>query len=348
MEELKFSLSDYDYVFPKELIAQTPLEDRSSSRLMILDRKTGEFIHSVFSHITEMINKGDCLVVNDTKVIPANLDGRSEKSGAAIGILVLDHIKDNIWDVIMKNSKRVDEGGYVIFDDGIKLKVLKKKGKLVEAEFNFGPKELVEKLWRLGTMPLPPYIKEDIKNLKHRNRYQTVYAKIEGARAAPTAGLHFTNEIMGTLKEKGVHFAPVTLHVGLGTFESVSAEDIREHKMHSEYYEISGESAEIINRTKSSGGRVIAVGTTSMRVLESVSDDAGKVSAMRGSTDKYIYPGYRFKIVDCMITNFHLPRTSLLVLVSAFAGYAAIRRAYAEAIMEKYRLFSYGDSMFIK
>jgi S-adenosylmethionine:tRNA ribosyltransferase-isomerase len=343
-----YNLADYDYIFPKELIAQTPLKDRSASRLMILDKKDGGIEHDTFSNITDHIFPGDCLVLNNTMVIPANLDGFAEKTGAKIGILVLDNISGDRWDVLMKNSRKVQEGEYVAFGEGIRLCIIRKKGRIVEVEFNYGPEELVRRLWKAGTMPLPPYIKENIKDPSHRQRYQTVYAKNEGAKAAPTAGLHFTGDIFDRLDKKGVKLAYVTLHVGIGTFESITADDIRQHKMHSEAYEITAQDANIINTTKDSGGRVIAVGTTSMRAIESAADTHGRISQKKNTTDIYIYPGYQFRICDAIITNFHLPRTSLLVLVSAFAGKEAIRHAYDEAITNRYRLFSYGDSMLIK
>jgi S-adenosylmethionine:tRNA ribosyltransferase-isomerase len=342
-----YRLSNYDYTFPKELIAQQPLVDRSASKLMILDRLAGSVTHSRFSSITDYFEPGDCLVINDTKVIPANIEGKTEKKGSAVSVLILDNLGGNIWDVLMKNSRRVNEGDYCIFAGGIRLKVIKKKGRLVEAEFNFNTVELIKQLWKFGSMPLPPYIKDDVKNTKHRERYQTVYAENQGAVAAPTAGLHFTPEIFSALKAKGVITAPVTLHVGLGTFESISEEDIRLHHMHSEHYDVSPGSALAINTVKKSGKKIIAVGTTSMRVLEAAANVDGGISAGSGSTSIYIYPGYTFRIVDRLITNFHLPKTSLLALVSAFAGLENIRKAYAEAIAEKYRLFSYGDSMFI-
>ncbi len=342
-----YSLENYDYSFPKELIAQEPLSDRSSSRLMALSRATGAISHEKFTDIINHISPGDCLVMNDTKVLPANLDGASEKTGAKIGILVLDNTGDNKWDVIMKNSKRVMPGDIVSFNGGLKLTVIEKKGKIVEVEFNCAPRELVEKLWRLGTMPLPPYIKANIKDPSHRERYQTIYAKNEGAKAAPTAGLHFTPEILRKMAEKQVKTAYITLHVGMGTFESVEKEDIREHKMHSELFEITPENAEIINSVNAAGKKVIAIGTTSMRALEASSSAGREVIARRSMTDIFIFPGYDFKICGGLITNFHLPRTSLLALVSAFAGNENIKRAYEEAIKEKYRLFSYGDAMVI-
>lgn len=343
-----YDISNYDYVFPKELIAQTPLKDRASSRLMVLDRDSGGITHETFSNILDYIYPGDCLVLNNTKVIPANLEGRAKNSGAKISILVLDKTSGNRWDVLMKNSRRVAEGDSVIFDEGIELIVVQKKGKVVEVEFNYSPAELVQKLWQAGTMPLPPYIKENIYDRSHRDSYQTVYAQKEGAVAAPTAGLHFTREILDKLEKKGIKKAFVTLHVGIGTFEYITAYDIRDHKMHSENYEISVADADKINSTKASGGRIITVGTTSMRTLEAAADSKGRVSPQRKSTDIYIYPGYKFKICDAMITNFHLPKTSLLALVSSFAGLDNIKNAYTEAIKNKYRLFSYGDAMFIK
>jgi S-adenosylmethionine:tRNA ribosyltransferase-isomerase len=314
---------------------------------MVLNRESGEIKHSHFSSVTGYFAPGDCLVINDTKVIPANLDGKTEKTGSAISVLVLDNLKGNVWDVLMKNSRRVDEGDFVLFDGQIRLRVVKKKGRLVEAEFNLKPDELIKKLWDFGSMPLPPYIKDDAKNAKHRERYQTVYAENQGAVAAPTAGLHFTPDMFSSLREKGVIIAPVTLHVGLGTFESISEEDIRTHRMHSENYEVSGKTAAAVNTAKTAGKKIFTVGTTSMRVLEAATSPGDGLIPGKGSTSIYIYPGYKFKTVDRLITNFHLPKTSLLALVSAFAGLENIRRAYAAAIAEKYRLFSYGDSMLI-
>ena len=343
-----YEISNYDYIFPKERIAQEPLKDRSASRLMVVDRRSGAVMHGGFRDIADFVEPGDCLVLNNTRVIPANLDGMAAKSGAKISILVLDRAGGGRWDVLMKNSRRVREGDKVKFDGGIQLSVVQKKGRIVEVEFNYQETELIDRLWQAGTMPLPPYIKENIKDPSHRERYQTIYASNEGAKAAPTAGLHFTEEILTQLEKKGVRKAFVTLHVGLGTFESIETPDIRDHKMHSEYFELLPENADMINSVKSKGGRIIAVGTTSMRALESAADEAGRVVPKRGATSIYIYPGYTFKICDAMITNFHLPRTSLLVLVSAFAGNELIKRAYEEAVRENYRLFSYGDSMLIK
>jgi S-adenosylmethionine:tRNA ribosyltransferase-isomerase len=343
-----YKLEDYDYEFPKELIAQHPVEKRDSSRMLVLDRASGSIKHSVFKSITGYLSPGDCVVINNTRVLPANIEGRSEKNNAAISILVLEHLSGCRWEVLMKNSRRVNEGDGVAFSGGIRLTLVKKKGRTVEVEFNFDRDELIKKLKISGSMPLPPYIKNDLKNKIHRERYQTVYASEDGAKAAPTAGLHFTPDIISELEKKGVNIAPVTLHVGIGTFASIEADDIREHKMHSETIEITGNSADKINAARSSGKKIAAVGTTSMRTIESAGDDKGKIKAFSGETGIYIYPGYRFKAVDMLLTNFHLPHTSLLVLVSAFGGYDNIRKAYAEAIREKYRLFSYGDAMLIK
>ena len=344
----KYKLQDYDYEFPKELIAQLPAEKRDASRMLVLDKTTGGITHSYFKSITEYFSPGDCVVINNTRVLPANINGRSEKNNAAISILVLEHLSGSRWEVLMKNSRRVNEGDSVIFDGGIRLTVIKKMGRGVEVEFNFDKNELIKKLKISGSMPLPPYIKNDVKNIMHNERYQTVYASEDGAKAAPTAGLHFTPDILSALVNKGVSIAPVTLHVGIGTFASIESEDIREHTMHSEQIEVSPDSADKINSARSSGKKITAVGTTSMRTLECVSDDGGKIRAFSGSTGIYIYPGYRFKAVDMLLTNFHLPRTSLLVLVSAFGGYEKIRKTYAEAVRKKYRLFSYGDAMLIK
>jgi S-adenosylmethionine:tRNA ribosyltransferase-isomerase len=344
----KFDLKDYDYEFPKELIAQTPAEKRGSSRMLVLDRKNGAIGHSVFGSIAGFFSPGDCLVINNTRVLPANIEGFSGKNNSRISILVLEHLSGNRWEVLMKNSRRVEEGDAVAFDGGITLVVKKKKGRSVEVEFNYEKEELIKKLKISGSMPLPPYIKDDLKNRIHRERYQTVYASEDGAKAAPTAGLHFTPEILSELENRGVMIAPVTLHVGIGTFASIESSDIREHRIHSETVEVSGASAKKINLARASGKKVTAVGTTSMRVLESVCGDDGAVKSFSGSTDIYIYPGHKFRAVDMLLTNFHLPKTSLLVLVSAFGGYENIKKAYAEAIREKYRLFSYGDAMLIK
>jgi S-adenosylmethionine:tRNA ribosyltransferase-isomerase len=344
----KFDLKDYDYGFPKELIAQSPAEKRGSSRMMVLDRKNGAIKNSLFSSITDFFSPGDCIVINNTRVLPANIEGFSGKNKSRISILVLEHLSGNCWEVLMKNSRRVEEGDSVEFDGGIKLIVKKKKGRSVEVEFNFGKDELIKKLKISGSMPLPPYIKNDLKNRIHRERYQTVYASEDGAKAAPTAGLHFTPEILSKLENNGVEIAPVTLHVGIGTFASIESSDIREHRIHSETMEVSPGSAQKINLARASGKKITAVGTTSMRVLESVCGENGVIKNFSGSTDIYIYPGYKFKAVDMLLTNFHLPKTSLLVLVSAFGGYDNIKKAYAEAIREKYRLFSYGDAMLIK
>ncbi|MCE5301300.1 MAG: tRNA preQ1(34) S-adenosylmethionine ribosyltransferase-isomerase QueA [Spirochaetia bacterium] len=345
--EKTYSLDSYDFHFPKELIAQEPLQDRSSSRLMTVDRVSGKISHMKFTDIAGLMNAGDCLVINDTRVIPANLEGTSAKTGAVISVLVLDNISGNRWNVLMKNSRRLSAGDAVLFPGGINLTLVKKKGRIVEAEFNCPPGELTRRLWQAGTMPLPPYIKNNPRGENHRSRYQTVYAEKDGAKAAPTAGLHFTPEIISGLMQKGVMTPRVTLHVGLGTFESIETADIRDHHMHSEFIEITEESAAAINSCRSKGGRIIAVGTTTMRTLESSVTGGGIIMPCRKDTSIFIYPGHKFNAVDAMITNFHQPRTSLFVLVCAFAGYDLMHRAYSEAIKERYRLFSYGDAMMI-
>lgn len=342
MEKI-FDLTSYDYKIPDGLIAQNPLDERDQSRLMVLDRKTGKITHDYFYNIAGYFNAGDCLVLNNTKVIPARLFGKTQKTGAAIEILILDKKEDRIWKVMMKNSRRVKEGDVIIFPDGIKAEVVKKTGKTVEAEFNISETELKLKLWKNGTIPLPPYIKEGALKEIHKQRYQTVYAEHEGAKAAPTAGLHFTEKLLNEIQKKGVETARVTLHVGMGTFEAVTEQDIRKHIMHEEEYIVDEKNSKIINEAS---GRIICAGTTSLRVIESAVKN-GKMQAMHGKTGIYIYPGYEFKKADVLITNFHLPRTSLLALVSAFAGFDIIMKAYDTAIKEKYRFFSYGDAMLI-
>jgi S-adenosylmethionine:tRNA ribosyltransferase-isomerase len=343
-----FSLKDYDYEFPRELIAQAPVEKRGTSRMMVVDKKSGAITHSQFGAVVDHFSPGDCVVINDTRVLPANIEGRSAKNNSRISILVLEHLSGGNWEVLMKNSRRVEPGDSVIFPGGISLEVIEKIGRSVVVKFNMGRDELIEKLKITGFMPLPPYIKNDVKNIMHRDRYQTVYASKDGAKAAPTAGLHFTPAIISELEKKGVVIAPVTLHVGIGTFASIENDDIRDHTMHSEIFDVCEESAEKINSARREGKKIAAVGTTSMRVLESVCGQDGMIKSGGGSTGIYIYPGFKFRAVDILLTNFHLPRTSLLVLVSAFGGYDNIKKAYETAIHEKYRLFSYGDAMLIK
>ncbi|NBK91462.1 tRNA preQ1(34) S-adenosylmethionine ribosyltransferase-isomerase QueA [bacterium 1XD21-13] len=337
---------DFYYDLPQELIAQDPLEDRSSSRLLVLDRKTGERQHRVFREILEFLNPGDCLVVNNTKVIPARLMGVKEGTGAGIEVLLLKRCEDNVWETLVKPGKKARPGARISFGDGLLvgevLEVVEEGNRRIRFTYEGIFEEILD---RLGQMPLPPYITHQLKD---KNRYQTVYAKHEGSAAAPTAGLHFTPELLKTIEDKGVKLAHVTLHVGLGTFRPVKVEDVTEHHMHSEFYMIEEEQARIINEARAAGGRVICVGTTSCRTLESAADEDGILHAGSGWTDIFIYPGYRFKLMDALITNFHLPESTLLMLVSAFAGKEQVIAAYEEAVRERYRFFSFGDAMFIK
>ncbi len=338
-------LEDFDYELPEELIAQTPLKDRSASRMLVLEKNTGKIIHKHFRDMIDYLNKGDTLVLNDTKVIPARLIGEKIDTKAVIEVLLLKNIEGNVWETLSKPAKRVKVGTIIFFGDGLL------KAKCIElGEEGIRRFELIydgvlyEKLDKLGTMPLPPYIHEQLED---QNRYQTVYAKNNGSAAAPTAGLHFTPELLNELKTKGVNVVYLTLHVGLGTFRPVNVENILEHHMHSEYYEISRETCDVINKTKKNGNRLVVVGTTSVRVLETVATKYGELKEDSGWTDIFIYPGYKFKVVDNLITNFHLPKSTLVMLVSALVGRETILNAYKEAINEKYRFFSFGDSMFI-
>ncbi len=336
---------DFYFDLPERLIAQTPLKDRSSSKLLIMDKKTGELEHTKFKNIIENINEGDCLVLNNTKVIPARLIGH-KKTGGAVEILLLKRIEKDKWECLVKPGRKAKVGDQVIFGDGILTAVVQEivdeGNRIVEFKYEGIFEEILDKL---GDMPLPHYIKE---KLEDKYRYQTVYAKEEGSVAAPTAGLHFTNELLEELKNKGVKIAYLTLHVGLGTFRPVKEENILNHKMHSEYFVLQEDQAKIINDTKESGGRIIAVGTTSCRTLESCAKEDGKVYSNSGFTNIFIYPGYKFKIVDCLITNFHLPESTLIMLVSALSSRENILNAYNEAIKNEYRFFSFGDAMFIK
>lgn len=336
---------DFYYDLPEELIAQHPLEDRTASRLMVLNRALGSIEHRHFSDITEYLHEGDCLVMNNTRVIPARLHGVKEGSGGRIEFLLLKRIDINTWEVILRPGKKAKKGSRFVFGEGLLraeiVEVLESGNRIVRFEYSGIWEEVLNEL---GEMPLPPYIKE---KLDDRERYQTVYSKIEGSAAAPTAGLHFTNELLERIREKGVKIVFVTLHVGLGTFRPVSVDNVEEHKMHSEYYEISEETARTINETKKEGGRVIAVGTTSVRTLETCASNEGILAAQSGNTEIFIYPGYKFKAIDAMITNFHLPESTLLMLISAFSDKETIMRAYSEAINERYRFFSFGDAMFI-
>lgn len=338
--------SDFYFDLPQELIAQDPLKDRAASRLLVLDRKTGDVSHHVFREIADYLEPGDCLVLNNTKVIPARLLGRREGTGAHVEVLLLKRREADVWETLVKPGKKCRPGTRLSFGDGLLkaqvLETVEEGNRLIRFEYRGIWEEVLD---RLGEMPLPPYITH---RLEDRNRYQTVYAKYEGSAAAPTAGLHFTEELLGQIADKGVNIAYVTLHVGLGTFRPVKEENVLEHHMHSEYYQISEEAAEQINRTKAAGGRVICVGTTSCRTVESAADDTGKVHAGSGNTEIFIYPGYRFKVLDALITNFHLPESTLVMLVSALAGRENVLAAYREAIRERYRFFSFGDAMFVR
>ena len=338
-------VSDFNYNLPKELIAQVPIKNRDQSRLMVLDRKNKTIEHKIFKDIIDYLQPGDCLVRNNTKVIPARLYGVKEETGANVEFLLLKRIDGDIWEVMVKPGKKLMPGVRVEFGNGLlKAEVLEKLeggNRKVKFEYNGIFNEILNEI---GLMPLPPYIHE---KLKEKDRYQTVYAKYEGSAAAPTAGLHFTDELFEKLKEKGVEVANVTLHVGIGTFRPVKVENIEEHDMHSEHFYIKAEDAEKINKAKREGHRVIAVGTTSCRVLESVADDNGYVKEVEGDTNIFIYPGYKFKCLDALITNFHLPESTLIMLVSALAGKDFIMQAYEEAVKEQYKFFSLGDAMFI-
>lgn len=336
--------SDYYFDLPQELIAQDPLTDRTASRLLVMDRKTGEIEHRTFRDITEYLRPGDTLVLNDTKVIPARLLGVKEETGANAEILLLKRVSDRQWETLVKPGKKLRPGARVTFGDGslraVILDVLEGGNRLVEFEYEGIFEEVLD---RLGEMPLPPYITH---KLQDKNRYQTVYARYEGSAAAPTAGLHFTEELLDEIRSKGVRTAFVTLHVGLGTFRPVKVDDVTSHHMHTEWYNVSEEAAELINRTHSEGHRVICVGTTACRTVESAADDDGIVKAGADDTSIFIYPGYRFRVMDALITNFHLPESTLVMLVSAFAGRENVLSAYKEAIEEKYRFFSFGDACF--
>lgn len=343
MEELK--KSDFYFDLPEELIAQDPLEDRSSSRLLVLDKDTGKMEHHVFKDILDFLQEGDCLVLNNTKVIPARLMGVKADTGATIEVLLLKRRENDIWETLVKPGKKARPGAVISFGDGILtgkvLDIVEEGNRLIQFSYEGIFEEVLD---RLGEMPLPPYITH---KLQDKNRYQTVYAKYEGSAAAPTAGLHFTKELLAKVEEKGVKIAYVTLHVGLGTFRPVKEENVLEHHMHSEFYQVTPEAAELINSTKAAGGRVICVGTTSCRTIESAANEEGKVIPGCDNTEIFIYPGYRFKVLDNLITNFHLPESTLIMLVSALAGKEHVLAAYKTAIDMKYRFFSFGDAMFI-
>ena len=340
------NVSDFNFELPQELIAQDPLEERSSSRLLVLHKNTGETEHRSFRDLKSYLQKGDCLVINDTKVIPARLYGVREETGAKIEVLLLKRREGDVWETLVKPGKKARPGTRLSFGDGL-LKgtvtdVAEEGNRLIRFFYEGIFEEILD---RLGQMPLPPYITH---KLEDKNRYQTVYARYEGSAAAPTAGLHFTEELLKQIADKGVETAYVTLHVGLGTFRPVKVDNLLEHHMHSEYYEVTKEAAHKINSAKAKGGRIICVGTTSCRTVESAADEDGMVQPGCGNTEIFIYPGYRFKVLDCLITNFHLPESTLVMLVSALAGRENVLAAYREAIRERYRFFSFGDCMFIR
>ena len=340
------NVKDYDYDLPEELIAQDPLEDRSSSRLMVLDRQTGDVEHRHFTDILEYLHPGDCLVINNTKVIPARLFGVKEDTQAKIEVLLLKRKENDIWETLVKPGKKAKPGTKLVFGDGLLtaevVDVVEEGNRLIQFHYDGIFEEILD---QLGQMPLPPYITHQLKD---KNRYQTVYAKYDGSAAAPTAGLHFTKELLQKVKDMGVDIAEVTLHVGLGTFRPVKVENVLDHHMHSEFYMVSQEAADKINRAKESGHRVIAVGTTSTRTLEAAADENGRLHETSGWTEIFIYPGYQFKVIDALITNFHLPQSTLVMLVSALAGREHVLHAYEIAVKERYRFFSFGDAMFIQ
>ncbi|MBD8973147.1 MAG: tRNA preQ1(34) S-adenosylmethionine ribosyltransferase-isomerase QueA [Clostridiales bacterium] len=339
-------LTDFNYDLPEELIAQDPLEKRSDSRLMVVGREDGSITHKHFYDIIDYLNPGDCLVINDTKVIPARLMGVKEDTGASIEVLLLKRKEEKIWETLVKPGKKMKVGARVVFGDGLLtgevVDIVEEGNRLIRFEYEGIWEELLD---QLGQMPLPPYITHQLKD---KNRYQTVYAEHEGSAAAPTAGLHFTKELLQQIKDKGVDIAHVTLHVGLGTFRPVKVDNILDHHMHSEFYIVDQEAADKINAAKARGNQVISVGTTSTRTIESVADENGFMRAASGWTDIFIYPGYQFKVVDSLITNFHLPESTLLMLVSALSTRENMLHAYEVAVQERYRFFSFGDAMFIQ
>lgn len=337
--------SDFYFDLPEELIAQDPLPDRSSSRLLMLDKNSGKTKHETFKNVIDYLNPGDCLVLNNTKVIPARLIGNRE-TGGQVEVLLLKRHENDVWETLVKPGKKCKPGAKLVFGDGILkaevLETVEEGNRLIQFKYEGIFEEVLDKL---GEMPLPPYITH---KLQDKNRYQTVYAKYEGSAAAPTAGLHFTNELLKQIEEKGIKIAYVTLHVGLGTFRPVKVDNVLEHHMHSEYYEITKEAADTINAAKQRGNKVICVGTTSCRTIESAADENGHLEPKCDNTEIFIYPGYRFKVLDELITNFHLPESTLVMLVSALAGKENVLNAYEEAIKERYRFFSFGDAMFIR
>lgn len=345
LNENEMKVTDYYFDLPQEQIAQDPLEDRSSSRLLVLDKETGEYSHHVFREITEFLKPGDCLVLNNTKVIPARLFGEKEGTQAKIEILLLKRKENDVWETLVKPGKKAKVGTKIIFGGGLLvgevIDIVEEGNRLIKFTYEGIFEEILD---QLGQMPLPPYITHQLKD---KNRYQTVYAKYDGSAAAPTAGLHFTPELLQQVKDMGVDIAEVTLHVGLGTFRPVKVDNILEHHMHSEFYMVTQEAADKINNAKKNGHRVICVGTTSCRTIESAADENGMLRESSGWTEIFIYPGYQFKVLDCLITNFHLPESTLLMLVSALAGREHVLAAYEEAVKEGYRFFSFGDAMLI-
>ena len=339
-------VEEFDYYLPEELIAQKPLEKRDTSRLMVLDKQTGKIEHKIFNNIIDYLNEGDVLVLNNTKVLPARLIGEKEETGAVIEVLLLNNISLDNWECLVKPARRIKTGTIVSFGNGkLKAKCIEERDEGIRIFTFIYDGIFLEILDKLGTMPLPPYIHEQLED---QSRYQTVYAKEVGSAAAPTAGLHFTKKLLADIEAKGVHIAYVTLHVGLGTFRPVSVEKVEEHRMHSEYYSMSKDVADLLNKTKKTGNKIIAVGTTSTRTLETIMNKYGKFKECNGWTNIFIYPGYEFKAIDQLITNFHLPKSTLVMLVSALAGKENILNAYNTAVKEKYRFFSFGDAMFIK
>lgn len=337
--------ADFHYELPQELIAQDPLEDRSASRLLLLDKETGERRHTVFHDISQYLRAGDCLVLNNTRVIPARLIGQREETGGRVEVLLLKRRENNIWETLVKPGRKARPGERLVFGDGLLraqvMELAQEGNRLIRFEYEGVFEEILD---RLGQMPLPPYITHQLQD---KERYQTVYAKYQGSAAAPTAGLHFTEELLEQIQQAGVSVVYVTLHVGLGTFRPVKVEDVTKHHMHTEYYRVPQQTADRINETKRQGGRIICVGTTSCRTIESAADKDGMVQAQEGETDIFIYPGYQFRVMDELITNFHLPESTLLMLVSALAGKENILTAYQEAVEKKYRFFSFGDAMYI-
>lgn len=337
---------DFYFDLPEELIAQDPLADRSSSRLLVLDKESGGVEHHIFKEIINYLEPGDCLVLNNTKVIPARLIGHKEDTGAAIEVLLLKHLEDGTWETLVKPGKKARPGARIVFGDGLLTAevedIMEEGNRKIRFEYEGVFEEILD---QLGEMPLPPYITH---KLQDKNRYQTVYAKYEGSAAAPTAGLHFTPELLNALEQKGVKLAYVTLHVGLGTFRPVKEDNLLNHHMHTEYYQVSAKAAELINCAKANGHRVICVGTTSCRTIESAADENGHLEESSGDTSIFIYPGYKFKVLDGLITNFHLPESTLVMLVSALAGREHVLAAYEEAIKKRYRFFSFGDAMYIR